>query len=43
MDGFEIGEFIIIRIYADAEVETCVAAVDDFVITVLLGASLRLL
>ena len=36
VDGFEVRKFIIIGIYTDAEVETSITAVDDFVVTELM-------
>lgn len=37
MDGFEIGEFIVVCVYADAEEEAGVSTVDDLVVAVLRG------
>ena len=33
MNSFEVREFVIVRVDADAEEETCVAAVDYFVVS----------
>ena len=37
MNSFEVRELVIVRVDADAEEETCVAAVDYFVVSELLG------
>jgi hypothetical protein len=32
MNGFEIGEFVVVCVDADAKEEACVAAIDDFML-----------
>jgi len=43
MDRFQVSEFVIVCVYADAEIETCVATVDNLVIAELNKVGLRFL
>lgn len=40
MDGLEIGQFIVVGIYANAEEQTCVSSIHDLVIPKLIHSDL---